>query len=307
MKTSKVIKWSVIGSAAALAGGAFAFFKRFVSRPAPVIAEDCLRDEKDSKRLIQTVKEEKQWLREQKPEKVSIQSFDGLQLRGLFLPAEGESDKVILGIHGLTSCGANEYAIIARYFHEQGYHFLMVDDRAHGESEGKYVGYGCLDREDCYRWVHYLNDRFGGKCRIFLHGVSMGAATVLMASSMNLPNVRGIIADCGYTSPIEEFSYCFKQRLKIKGTLLLKLSSVICRLTAGFGYSDFSAAEEVKKTKIPVFIIHGKDDDFVPARMGQEIYDACASEKKIWLVEGAGHARSYYAVSYTHLTLPTIA
>ncbi|WP_148411167.1 alpha/beta hydrolase [Murimonas intestini] len=295
MKISKVLKWSAIAGASLLGGGAYAFFWRFISRPRPAYAEDSLKRDKDGERFIKIVKEEKAWLKNQKPEHVSIQSFDGLTLRGIFLPAEGKSEKVILGVHGITSCSSNEYAVIARFFHEQGYHFLMVDDRAHGESDGKYAGFGCLDREDCYRWVRYLDDRFNGKYSIFLHGVSMGAATVLMTSSMNLtPNVKGIIADCGYTSPMEEFQYCFKRELGIKGTAVLKLSSIICRLIAGYGYSDFSTLEEVKKTKIPIFIIHGKEDDFVPTVMGRQIYDACVSEKRLWLVDGAAHARSYY-------------
>lgn len=108
------------------------------------------------------------WLNEQGSEKVSIQSFDGLTLRGEFFEGEGEPDSTVLLVHGYRCNRRREYAAIARFYLEAGYNVLLVDNRAHGESDGRYIGFGILDREDCYRWVRFLDDRFDGKQILFL-------------------------------------------------------------------------------------------------------------------------------------------
>ena len=244
---------------------------------------------------IEEIQAKSSWIKEQKTEKVSIMSFDGLKLHGIFLPAKIKSDRVILAVHGFRADGLKDFSALTYFYHEQGYHVLIPDDRAHGTSEGKYIGFGCLDREDCYRWIHYLNQKLEGKCSIFLHGISMGAAVVLMTSSMNLPSsVKGIIAECPYTSIWEEFIYLIKREKKLWMYPSLKLASKICKITAGYEFNDYSAAEEVKNTKLPIFLIHGENDRFVPPEMSRKIYDNCVSEKEIWLVPNARHAESYH-------------
>lgn len=289
----------VIGAAAAGTAAAASveiFFRNFICRREPERWEE--REKRKGTHWEQTVpliRESQKWLQEQETEQVSIHSFDGLTLQGTFLPAQGEADRVVLAVHGYMGTGENNYCVMARFLHEKGYHVLIVDDRAHGRSEGAYNGFGCLDKEDCYRWVHYLNRRFEGKCSIFLHGISMGAAAVLMAAGLNLPpTVRGIVGDCGFTSPREEFLHMIHSRKILGGRLVLKLAEPLCRRRAGYGFSDYSASEAVTRTKIPVFIIHGAKDRYVPTRMGREIYQACASKKRLWIVPGAAHAESYY-------------
>ncbi len=250
-----------------------------------------------SNSYIKLIKEKSEWLDQQKTEKVSILSFDGLKLKGIFLPAEQKTDKIILAVHGFRVNAMKDFAGLVYFYHQQGYHVLLVDDRAHGASEGKYIGFGCLDREDCYRWVHYLDQRFQGKCSIFLHGISMGAATVLMTSSMNLPrSVKGIIADCPYTSIWEEFCYLTEREKKSWLIMypIMKLAGKICKVVAGYEYDEISSAEEVKDTKIPILLIHGKEDRFVPPSMSEKIYNNCVSEKKLLIVPNAKHAESYY-------------
>lgn len=246
---------------------------------------------------IELIKEKNTWLQQKKTEKVSILSFDGLKLRGIFLPAEKKTDRVILAVHGFRVNAMKDFAGLLYFYHQQGYHVLLVDDRAHGASEGKYIGFGCLDREDCYRWIHYLDRRFHGQCSIFLHGISMGAATVLMTSSMNLPvSVKGIIADCPYTSIWEEFCYLTEKEKKpwIIMYPIIKIAGKICKAVAGYEYDEISSAGEVRDTKIPILLIHGKEDRFVPPSMSEKIYDSCASEKELWIVPKAKHAEAYY-------------
>ncbi|MFQ9151411.1 MAG: alpha/beta hydrolase [Blautia sp.] len=159
--------------------------------------------------------ESNRWLNERGSEKVSIQSFDGLTLRGEFFEGEGEPDSTVFLVHGYRCNRRREYAVIARFYLEAGYNVLLADDRAHGESDGRYIGFGILDREDCYRWVRFLDERFHGKQKIFLHGISMGAAAVLMASNLCLPmSVRGIVEDCGFTSPGGRVPLCAETERK---------------------------------------------------------------------------------------------
>src|SRR5699024_9442027 len=95
-----------------------------------------------------------------------------------------------------------------------GFNVLLPDQRSHGASGGHTITMGVKERYDCRAWAWWAARRFGPETPLFLMGVSMGASTVLMASSLNLPgSVRGIIADCGYTSPREIARRCLPQYL----------------------------------------------------------------------------------------------
>lgn len=297
MKISKIIKWAVIGGAAAAGGASYAFWRKAILRVEnPQIYKEL--DPKPGSHWVTTIpfiKEKQEWLRSQNTELVTIRSFDGLNLKGMFLPAAEDSDKVIIAVHGYKSSGLDAFAAMSYFYHEKGYHILLVDNRAHGMSEGKYVGYGCLDREDCYRWTRYIHERFEGNCSIYLHGISMGAAAVVMTSSMNLPpSVKGIIADCGFTTPWEEFVHVLKKEYSAPAFPILTLASLLNKLIVGYGFKECDTRKEAAKTEIPIFIIHGEQDNYVPTSMGKEIYDACSFRKQFWIVKDAGHAQSYY-------------
>lgn len=248
-----------------------------------------------------TIRERKEWLSEQKKENVSITSFDGLKLKAIYFPAEIESKKFVIAVHGYRSCGLNDYSAISKFYHSKGYNMLIVDNRAHGESEGKYIGFGCLDRKDCIKWIAYIVNRFGEDSTVFLHGISMGASTVLMTSGEELSDcVKGIIADCGFTSVWDVFTYILKRDYHLPSFPLMNISSKMCKILAGYDFRDCSALEQVKKAKLPILFIHGDEDNFVPTDMGRQMYDACNSEKRILIVKGAGHAESYYAATHEY-------
>lgn len=297
MKKGKVLRNLLLAGTAFYAAAMAKLFHDTVVRKKQEETDLILRpDMVEGEARVKLWQESNRWLNERESEKVSIQSFDGLTLFGEFFEGDKNPEATIFMVHGYRSNRRREFAVMAKFYLEAGFHVLLVDDRAHGLSEGKYIGFGCLDKEDCYRWVHYLDERFEGKQSIFLHGVSMGAATVLMASNLNLPSsVKGIVADCGYTSPKAQFQAVLKAHGKgfLSGPVLWG-TDFICRLVAGYGFSDSNSLISVADTKHPIFVIHGTKDDFVPTYMGKEIYKACASEKELWLTEGAGHAESYY-------------
>ena len=167
--------------------------------------------------------------------------------------------------------------------------------QAHGESEGTYITFGVRERHDVAAWAAYAAMHFGPAHPLILDGLSMGAATVLMASELALPaSVRGIIADCGFSSPYAIMKSVLHWRCPwlVSGPLLA-LTGVFTRLFGGFGLREVSATEAVAHTKLPILFIHGTGDRFVPCSMSQAAYDACTGEKRLILVEGAGHGQSY--------------
>ena len=177
-----------------------------------------------------------------------------------------------------------------------GYNVLLPDQRSHGASGGHTITMGVKERYDCRAWAYWAYKRFGPEVPIFLMGVSMGAATVLLASGLDLPEtVRGIIADCGYTSPHD---ICTKVLKTVVPSALMSPIYAVGRvgtlLYGRFDPDDADCRQAVAKARIPILFIHGEADDFVPCEMSRENFDACASPKWLVTIPGAGHAVSYY-------------
>ncbi len=230
------------------------------------------------------------WILSQQPETVSIRSHDGLKLTGHFIDAR--SKKTLILFHGYRSRAYRDFSCVAEYYRSLGFNLLLVDQRSHEGSEGKYITFGVLERYDCVRWAEYTDERIGGE--IFLDGLSMGASTVLMASGEKLPkSVRGIIADCGFTSPEEIMLKVMEEDLGVRCRPLFWLVSQMVRLRAGFAVDGYSTIEAMKVNRLPILFIHGTGDKFVPCEMTLRAHAACIAEKKLVLVEGAGHGVSY--------------
>jgi len=225
-------------------------------------------------------------------EKVTITSRDGISLVGRYYHVKDGAPVSIL-FHGYrstlgTDCNGG-YSMSVR----RGYNVLVVYQRAHRESGGRTITFGVKERFDCLDWIEYINNRFGENTKILLMGLSMGAATVLMAAGLDLPaNVRGVMADCGFSSPKEILQEVIKQ-MKFPLRITYFFVRMSARFFGHFDPEEASAVEALKNAKVPVLIIHGDDDRFVPSRMSHDNYEACASAKEILIVPGAGHGLSY--------------
>lgn len=227
-------------------------------------------------------------------EAVSVISRDGLRLTGRYYhTSDGAPLKFIF--HGwksnlLRDCGGG-----AKMAFESGYNLLLVNQRAHGDSDGNTITFGIKEKYDCLDWINYAIDRFGKDVRIILGGISMGAATVLMASALDLPeNIKCISADCGYTSPEAIIRKVCREDMGIPDLLGFPFVRMGARIFGRFSIMDGGAVEAVKHAKVPIMIMHGDEDDFVPFSMCHEIYDAVASEKTLLTVKGAGHGMCYF-------------
>jgi len=224
-------------------------------------------------------------------EPMTIRSYDGTALYGKFYSA-GDGAPIQIMMHGYKSAGERDFCGGLKLALENGCSVLLADQRGHGKSGGQCLTMGVKERRDCVSWAEYLAERFPG-CEIILTGMSMGAATVLMAAGLKLPeNVRGIIADCGYTSP-EAIIKNMLRKNGLRTGLAYALVRLSARLFAGFDPRECSAAEALKTAKVPVLLIHGEDDRFVPCEMGHENFDACAAKKALLTFPGAGHGLSY--------------
>ncbi|MFT8557879.1 alpha/beta hydrolase [Liquorilactobacillus hordei] len=211
-----------------------------------------------------------------------------------FVPSKVGSSNVVIISHGYKGNGET-MANYAKMFYDKGYNILLPDDRGHGESAGKYISFGWLDRLDYLKWIAKVIERVGMKSKIVLFGVSMGAATVEMLSGENLPpQVKCLIADCGYSSIHEELTYLLKQQFHLPKYPFYPLVSTINHRRLGYYLDDISSTEQLKKNNLPIFFIHGEKDDYVPSYMALENYRATNSAKELWIVKGASHAESYW-------------
>lgn len=234
------------------------------------------------------------WLDAQPSEQVEIKSHDGLALRGTFIPAKEPTGHTLLCMHGYTSSGRMDYSASAPYLHSLGYNILMPDQRSHGSSEGRLIGFSYLEHRDVISWCRYLEERLGGDCRIILMGLSMGAATVINAAAEQAtPDcVRAVLADCGFSSGWEEMKHQMK-RMKIAAFPVLPTADLLLRIFGGYSLRRHTPLENVERIQVPLLIVHGLKDDYVPTRMGMELYDAAKCDKQLMLVEDAKHGQSY--------------
>ena len=201
-----------------------------------------------------------------------ITSFDDLKLRAKFIPCENMKGIIIM-MHGFRSNPIHDFSCAFKYYHDMGYACLVPWQRAHGESEGKYIYYGDRERFDVRDWALLMEKEYP-KHSVILDGISMGASTVLMASGLELPsNVKGIIADCGYTSPYSIFVEVLKKGFHLPAFPLINVTQILARIRADFDFKGCSTTEALKNNKLPVLIAHGEADGFVPHPMGVENYE----------------------------------
>ena len=258
------------------------------------------KDEKELRYLKMSL-ENQEWILSQNPEEITIEGYRGCRLKGHFIQAKNQQ-RVILAFHGWHGDWKRDFSSCAKTLLENECSILLVEQRAHGESGGKHIGFGVLERFDCKKWTEYAYNRFGNDVPVYLYGVSMGASTVLMASSLSLPrNVKGIIADCGFTSPYSMVIRYAEQILKKGEYPDAYIVNLLCKKTAGYEFKEYSTLDALKECKLPVLFIHGKADAFVPYSMTLENYQQCPSRKALFLVEGADHCRSFYINSKEYM------
>lgn len=225
-------------------------------------------------------------------EKFTITSFDGLKLQGKFYEYQ-KNAPIELMFHGYRSNGERDMSSGIKRAFLCGHSAFIVDQRASGSSEGHTISFGINERYDCLYWARFVSEHFGENIPIILAGISMGGATVTLASCLDLPkNVVCALADCPFNTAGDII-----KKVMVDMKLSVKLCYPFIKLGAKiFGKFDLEATssyEAVKNAKIPIIFFHGKEDTYVPYQMSEKLYEACSSMKKLVLIDNAEHGISY--------------
>ncbi len=287
-----IVVWTILAVLAVLLALSYAAFRQASIARKPPDMEDEEELKKHDRWAPLTIKTSR-WLGEHDVRELTMTSFDGLRLRGRWVPAEKPRGTLLL-VHGWNGRVESDFAGIIPACHDMGMNLLLIDQRAQNGSQGKYMTFGAKESRDVADWVR-LHNRTFGELPLVLGGVSMGATTVLMATRQALPsNVCGVVADCGFTSPWEILKDVGRRKAHVPAFPILHFVRLWCRVLAGYDPKAYSATAAMKENRLPVLFIHGLADDFVPCHMSRTNYDACRSEKELVLVESAGHAWSYF-------------
>ena len=257
------------------------------------------KPEKEPKKMLRAEIRHKnnEFLYSHNPEDLEIITPDMLRLKAWFVPAEKETKRFVICVHGHNCNGPDECSHLFSFYHYTlGYNYLLPDLRGHGRSDGELIGFGALDSKDLKLWIDYLVERFGEDIEIILHGISMGAATVMLVNNTSpRDQVKLVIEDCGYTNAFEQVNDTMSKKLGFKANAFSNITNVYCRAISKYDLKkDADPLGTMPNAKKPVLFIHGEEDTFVPFPMCQRLYDACPTPKDIFTVPGAVHAYSYY-------------
>lgn len=245
------------------------------------------------KPYISLVKDSISYLNTKPKQVLTIKSFDNLTLYGEYL--DNNSKNTVIFFHGYNTRPLNNFALVAKTLYDEGYNILLVTQRSHGLSEGKYITFGINERKDVISWCNKVNELYNPE-NIIVYGLSMGCATVAMSLELDLPNnVKAAVLDCGFKSVPDLLDHLSFTAMKRKSKLALNLMSLFAKMFGKFDIYASSATKSIENSKIPCFFLHGKDDDIVPFFHGLDNYNACKTYKDAIFVDNVTHARAFYA------------
>lgn len=223
-------------------------------------------------------------------EEVILSGYKKRKISAHFIKSSSNSKKVVIFSHGWKNTGLNDYSSAGMFWHRNDFNVLIINHQAHGKSEGKYIGFGGdSDKYNLRCWINYLNTKFDNQCEIYLHGVSMGATTVLGVASEKIDNLKGIIADSCYKSAYNQCKHVIKRQYKLLGNIISFNIRIYARIVAGCKFKNCDVRNSLIYSKYPILFLHGEKDDFVPTSNSIECYNLCTSDKEIVIYDDATH------------------
>lgn len=234
-------------------------------------------------------------------EDYEIISFDKKKLHAIYVKGK-MTKRIVVCAHGYKGKAEDDFSGAARFLLEDS-DLLLIDERTCGQSEGKYITFGALEQKDIIQWTEWINQNKNiKKVPIYLYGISLGGASVCMASNHNFPiEVKGIIDDCGYSSMEDICNELAKNWFHVPGFIFIPFVNWFAEKIADFSIYDANAKKSLENSTLPVLFIHGTSDDFVIPENSKRNYDACTNKKDIVYINGATHAISYYKDSKLYI------
>ncbi|MCR4901394.1 MAG: alpha/beta hydrolase [Butyrivibrio sp.] len=274
-----------MGVVSTILGGLFIGDRLYKMAAVPKLHEP---DEVHENQMIQSGR---MWVRNSPDKKdIYLDSIDKLHLHAAYIANKEQSHKYAICIHGIND--NSEYmGAYALHYQSKGYNTLLPDLRGHGKSEGGYAGFGIQDRYDILQWIYWIIKR-DKDAKIVLHGVSMGAATVLMTTGERLPeNVKAAVEDSSYTTVKEQFADVYHM---LKGSffpvaLPLWIIRMEIKLRADYDINDGDCIAAVKRSATPTMFMHGDSDRFINPKMCKRLFEASTCEKEYCTIIGADH------------------
>lgn len=293
----KALALAVTAGAAAVSVEAITLYRQVMGRgdrPQSLIAKLLTKeDQEKNKQSDNWRKQYIDWADGQAMERCTITSDRGDVLRGYYFPPDKPSDIIVIGSHGFHADHTVDPYTFIKHYHDRGWGFFCCDHVASGESSGDYVGFDYFESRDMLLWIDYLRARFGSDIKLILHGVSMGASTVLQLADKCPDCVKLIISDCAYTGALDEFEHVVKSFGILAAKPVVWVFNKMNIRFAGFDFKETDVRNSVVNAKVPILFIHGEEDDFVPLKMAQELYKICGAPlKKIKTFKNASHAES---------------
>ena len=229
-------------------------------------------------------------MREYPHEDAYIKSYDHKKLHARIY--KQNSDTVVIMCHGYRGTPCRDFSGGAYDMIESGYNVILIDERGHMESEGHSITFGVEEKRDLALWIKYAKETFGEDKRLVLVGISMGGATVLLASDL-LSEKDLVIADCPYSTPKEIISETLKTTLHMNPKIFWPIANLTSIIYGHANLAKDDANEHVKKSKAKIMIIHGEDDTLVPYRFSYRIKEENPDKVRYELFPGAEHGISY--------------
>ena len=246
-----------------------------------------------SKDFVNTLSQKEKALMKKCTDNVEIKGYGNVSLKGHLLRVEVPR-RLIIAVHGWRGTWCRDFGIVSEFFYTSDTNTLFIEQRGQQGSGGDSITFGICERYDIVEWVKWAADSFPN-LPIYLCGVSMGASSVLMSSSLGLSDrVHGIIADSGFTSPMEIWRYVIRSNLHLPYALYSRAANRECKKRTGQNLDSCSTLTALEQCTVPVLFIHGEEDSFVPLEMAYQNYSACSSPKKLVVIPGANHCMGYY-------------
>ncbi len=253
---------------------------------------------KDNPTLKERLRQDYKWFENIEKEDLTITSHDNLKLFANLIRAKNDKPKgVVICFHGYRSYVRRDLCMQMRILHEENYHVIAVHQRSHRKSEGKYVCYGLKERHDAIRWRKKAGEIFGDDMPVALMGLSMGGATVLMASDLADKNdraLRCIVADCPFISPWTIISEVMRKRYRVPAFPLIYFTNLWFRILARCKLRETTALKSISSSHLPALIFHGDADTFVASEHSKTIAKNSPHNTKLVLIPNADHAAAIF-------------